>query len=240
MSNTITIGRSHNCNVVVSNERVSREHARISVQNGQFIYENLGSNGTTLNGQPITGPTVVNPGDNIMLADVAPLPWDDVMGLLSNDSEGTPTAFNPRSNHDQPQQPAPGYAPQQPAPGYAPQQPAPGYAPQQPAPGYAPQQPAPGYAPQQPAPGYAPQQPAPGYQLQFAPGYQQQFAPVDNTNYEDLSIILKIVSFLFPIVGIVLYFINRNSAPNKASQAIRWAGIGFAVGMILNVLAALG
>ena len=213
MSNTITIGRSRNCNVVVSNERVSREHARISVQNGQFIYENLGSNGTTLNGQPITGPTVVNPGDNIMLADVAPLPWDDVMGLLSNDSEGTPTAFNPRSNHDQPQQPAPGYAPQQPAPGYA---------------------------PQQPAPGYAPQQPAPGYQPQFAPGYQQQFAPVDNTNYEDLSIILKIVSFLFPIVGIVLYFINRNSAPNKASQAIRWAGIGFAVGMILNVLAALG
>ena len=222
MSNIITIGRSRNCNVVVSNERVSREHARISVQNGQFIYENLGSNGTTLNGQPITGPTVVNPGDNIMLADVAPLPWDDVMGLLSNDSEGTPTAFNPRSNHDQPQQPAPGYAPQQPAPGYAPQQPAPGY------------------APQQPAPGYAPQQPAPGYQPQFAPGYQQQFAPVDNTNYEDLSIILKIVSFLFPIVGIVLYFINRNSAPNKASQAIRWAGIGFAVGMILNVLAALG
>ena len=195
MSNIITIGRSRNCNVVVSNERVSREHARISVQNGQFIYENLGSNGTTLNGQPITGPTVVNPGDNIMLADVAPLPWDDVMGLLSNDSEGTPTAFNPRSNHDQPQQPAPGYAPQQ---------------------------------------------PAPGYQPQFAPGYQQQFAPVDNTNYEDLSIILKIVSFLFPIVGIVLYFINRNSAPNKASQAIRWAGIGFAVGMILNVLAALG
>ena len=231
MSNIITIGRSRNCNVVVSNERVSREHARISVQNGQFIYENLGSNGTTLNGQPITGPTVVNPGDNIMLADVAPLPWDDVMGLLSNDSEGTPTAFNPRSNHDQLQQPAPGYAPQQPAPGYAPQQPAPGYAPQQPAPGY---------APQQPAPGYAPQQPAPGYQPQFAPGYQQQFAPVDNTNYEDLSIILKIVSFLFPIVGIVLYFINRNSAPNKASQAIRWAGIGFAVGMILNVLAALG
>lgn len=231
MSNTITIGRSRNCNVVVSNERVSREHARISVQNGQFIYENLGSNGSTLNGQPLAGPTVVNPGDNIMLADVAPLPWDDVMGLLSNDSEGTPTAFNPRSNHDQPQQPAPGYAPQQPAPGYAPQQPAPGYAPQQPAPGY---------APQQPAPGYAPQQPAPGYQPQFAPGYQPQFGPVDNTNYEDLSVILKIVSFLFPIVGIVLYFINRNSAPNKASQALRWAGIGFAVGMILNVLAALG
>ncbi|MGN0223824.1 MAG: FHA domain-containing protein [Muribaculaceae bacterium] len=202
MSNPIIIGRSRNCNVVVPNERVSREHARITVQNGQFVFENVGANGSTLNGQPLVGPTIVNPGDNIMLAGVAPLPWNDVMSLRSSESEGTPTAIN-----------------------------------QQPAPGYAPQQPAPGYAPQQPAPGYAPQQPAPGYQQQYP---QQQFAPVDNTNYEDLNIFLKIISFLFPIVGIVLYFIYRNSAPNKASQAGKWAGIGFAVGMVLNVLAALG
>ena len=68
----------------------------------------------------------------------------------------------------------------------------------------------------------------------------QLFAPVDNTDYSDLNLALKILSFLFPIVGLVLYFVHRNSAPNKASQAGKWAGIGFAVGMILNVLSALG
>lgn len=57
--------------------------------------------------------------------------------------------------------------------------------------------------------------------------------PQDN---QDLDTILKVVSFCIPLVGAVLYFINKDKAPRKAKAACNMALIGAAVGLVLNIL----
>ena len=50
------------------NPNVSRNHAEIRFDDGEFVLTDLGSsNGTTVNGQPIAGETVLNDGDFITL-----------------------------------------------------------------------------------------------------------------------------------------------------------------------------
>jgi predicted component of type VI protein secretion system len=48
--------------------QVSRRHARISLQGGTAVVEDLGStNGTYVNDQPISSPRVLNPGDKVRI-----------------------------------------------------------------------------------------------------------------------------------------------------------------------------
>ena len=47
---------------------------------------------------------------------------------------------------------------------------------------------------------------------------------------------LKIVSFCFPIVGLVLYFVWKNEKPKSASDVCKFAAIGFGVGIVLYIL----
>src|SRR4051812_8676228 len=48
--------------------QVSRRHARIAVQGGQVIVEDLGStNGTYVNDQPISSPRALYPGDKVRI-----------------------------------------------------------------------------------------------------------------------------------------------------------------------------
>jgi hypothetical protein len=44
---------------------VSREHAKFTYQGGQWYVTNLGMNGITVNGQPVTGEHPVQTGDSI-------------------------------------------------------------------------------------------------------------------------------------------------------------------------------
>ncbi len=61
-----TIGRNEDCDLVVSEGYPSRQHARISVQDGQVVLEDLGStNGTYVNKRQIDALTTVKPGDVI-------------------------------------------------------------------------------------------------------------------------------------------------------------------------------
>jgi uncharacterized membrane protein len=53
---------------------------------------------------------------------------------------------------------------------------------------------------------------------------------------EDLSTILKIVSFCIPLVGAILWFIKKDKEPKAAKSACTFALIGFAVGIIINVI----
>lgn len=57
--------------------------------------------------------------------------------------------------------------------------------------------------------------------------------PVDE---DKLSVILCIVSFLFPIVGWILWGVNHNTKPKKASTAATMAWIGFTIGLISNIV----
>ena len=63
-----TLGRSRQCDIVLADANVSREHAEIRPRGGSWVLQDLGStNGTTLNRRLIEGPEVVRPGDEIEL-----------------------------------------------------------------------------------------------------------------------------------------------------------------------------
>jgi pSer/pThr/pTyr-binding forkhead associated (FHA) protein len=50
----VTIGRMPECEVVLSDQNVSRRHAEVRRQNGEFVVVDLGStNGTRVNGTGI-------------------------------------------------------------------------------------------------------------------------------------------------------------------------------------------
>jgi len=66
-----TIGRSPDSHVVINDPRISRSHARIDFAGGRFVLEDLGStNGTTLNGEPVSAPAELADGDALSLAGV--------------------------------------------------------------------------------------------------------------------------------------------------------------------------
>ncbi|MGI8413401.1 MAG: FhaA domain-containing protein [Solirubrobacteraceae bacterium] len=63
-----TLGRSRQCDVVLNDGNMSREHAEIRPRGGSWILTDLGStNGSTLNGRRIDGSEVVRAGDEIKL-----------------------------------------------------------------------------------------------------------------------------------------------------------------------------
>jgi Protein of unknown function (DUF3662)/FHA domain len=63
-----TLGRSRQCDVVLSDPNVSRQHAEVRPRGGSWVLSDLGStNGSSLNGRRINGPEVIKPGDEIEL-----------------------------------------------------------------------------------------------------------------------------------------------------------------------------
>jgi hypothetical protein len=64
----VTMGRSRQCEVMVDDPNVSRQHAEIRPRGGSWVVTDLGStNGSRLNGRTIEQPTVLKPGDEIEL-----------------------------------------------------------------------------------------------------------------------------------------------------------------------------
>jgi len=62
----IFIGREANNEIVINDQEVSRQHAHIFLRGENYVIEDLGStNGTSINGQKITGPYVLKPGEMI-------------------------------------------------------------------------------------------------------------------------------------------------------------------------------
>jgi Protein of unknown function (DUF3662)/FHA domain len=63
-----TLGRSRQCDVVLNDPNVSRQHAEIRPRGGSWVLQDLGStNGSCLNGRRIDGPEVLKRGDEIEL-----------------------------------------------------------------------------------------------------------------------------------------------------------------------------
>jgi len=65
---------------------------------------------------------------------------------------------------------------------------------------------------------------------------QNHFIMTDQNSPDKLHIGLTILSFIIPIVGIVIYFMNRNSLPNKAKTAGIAAIAGVVLGVVFNIL----
>jgi len=66
----VYIGRDVHNDVVINDAEVSRKHARMSMQAGGYVLEDLGStNGTFINGQRLMGPHILRPNELIMLGE---------------------------------------------------------------------------------------------------------------------------------------------------------------------------
>jgi hypothetical protein len=64
----VTIGRSRQCDLMIDDPNVSRQHAEIRPRGGSWVLSDLGStNGSLLNGRRIMGAEVLKPGDEIEL-----------------------------------------------------------------------------------------------------------------------------------------------------------------------------
>jgi DNA-binding winged helix-turn-helix (wHTH) protein len=62
------VGRDPECDVQIGSSRVSRRHARITINGREAILDDLGSkNGTFVGGRPVTAPTALRDGDVILL-----------------------------------------------------------------------------------------------------------------------------------------------------------------------------
>lgn len=62
------IGRSPECQVTIEDPLVSRQHARIVIDESGAVVEDLKSrNGVKLNGQPLRGPTKIKDGDRLRI-----------------------------------------------------------------------------------------------------------------------------------------------------------------------------
>jgi pSer/pThr/pTyr-binding forkhead associated (FHA) protein len=73
----IYVGREVNNDVVVNEAEVSRKHARLVMQAGSYVLEDLGStNGTYVNGQRLMGPHVLRPGELIMFGENVSLAFE--------------------------------------------------------------------------------------------------------------------------------------------------------------------
>lgn len=66
---TVTIGRDSASSVALRDPAVSRFHADVRSEAGQHVLYAMGSSGTRVNGQPVSGPRLLEEGDEIGLGD---------------------------------------------------------------------------------------------------------------------------------------------------------------------------
>jgi pSer/pThr/pTyr-binding forkhead associated (FHA) protein len=65
------IGRGRDCDIVLLDERVSRQHTEIHLEEGIFLVSDLGSfNGTQINGDFVEGARPINSGDQLQVGPV--------------------------------------------------------------------------------------------------------------------------------------------------------------------------
>ncbi len=78
MKDVYVIGRAKTCDIILDNIRVSRAHAKLYKQEGQWILEDSGSqNGTFVNGRRISK-VQVGPADTIVIAGI-PLQLEEIL-----------------------------------------------------------------------------------------------------------------------------------------------------------------
>lgn len=68
LGDELSVGRAAGCQVTIDDTFVSQIHARVFARDGQFLVEDLGStNGTYLNRKKVSGPMVMQPGDQLQV-----------------------------------------------------------------------------------------------------------------------------------------------------------------------------
>lgn len=79
-----TIGSDSSCDIVVESPTVSGRHCRLTADGSQLTLTDLEStNGTFVNGNQLSGSTVVSPADRVTLGQTEPLPWPAALRELA-------------------------------------------------------------------------------------------------------------------------------------------------------------
>jgi hypothetical protein len=74
------IGRDLGNDIVINDAEVSRRHARLVMQGDSYVIEDLGStNGTSVNGQRLTGPRLLKSGDAVTFGEKLNLAFEQVL-----------------------------------------------------------------------------------------------------------------------------------------------------------------
>ncbi len=62
-------------------------------------------------------------------------------------------------------------------------------------------------------------------------------APINANGEEDApNMGFAVLGFFIPLVGLILYLVNKDKTPKKAKSAGKGALIGFCVGLVLSIL----
>jgi len=95
----ITIGRDPGCECVIDSKTVSTRHAQLCFERGQWWVEDLEStNGTLLNQEPVTAPTVLTPGDQLRCGE-ATLTIEQQKTVLNDLLHAAATNHSGKINH---------------------------------------------------------------------------------------------------------------------------------------------
>jgi predicted component of type VI protein secretion system len=157
--NELYIGRDLSNDIVINDPEISRRHTRLFQQSGTYAVEDMGStNGTSINGQRLTGPGFLQPGDVLTLGERVTLHFEalPVAENVAVPMDAQAAAYPP--TYEMPR-PRASYSPTPAAPRAALDQPQPDYPPQS-------YQPSADYVP----PAYQPAQQAFAGQVPQAPG----------------------------------------------------------------------
>lgn len=96
-----TLGRRLDCDVVLSDARVSRRHAQLRWRFGRYMLYDLGSSsGTTVNGHPVTE-SVLEPGDVFSLGGVDIIYGQDIEEKRSHTPGDTTATWRPPAQAEQ-------------------------------------------------------------------------------------------------------------------------------------------
>ena len=57
-----------------------------------------------------------------------------------------------------------------------------------------------------------------------------------NVSQQDAPLIIKILSFIIPLVGIILFFVKLNSEPVYAKSCITWAVVSIIIGLVFGFI----
>jgi len=104
----VTIGREVGNNVVLKDGKISKEHATIIWENGRFVINDLDStNGTFVNDERITGPVMLDNGDQIFIGKFIisyvdkSTPTDDIGSKVTQADGGDPSLLHQDNQMDE-------------------------------------------------------------------------------------------------------------------------------------------